>query len=319
MSESVDITRRAKSNLAFALLDMPEEKKRSMEQFYAFCRVIDDIVDEPGMEPDERHAALDRWVEVVHRAVVPADGIEQEVHELLEKLNPDIEPMLELIEGCRGDIAPVQPETRAELLQYSYRVASCVGITSACVMGASSAAHDYAVALGHALQFVNIIRDVGEDCSKHGRVYLPADDMELFGVSLEDLEKGVCDYRLQTLLAYEAVLAKRFFAEADDLYSKLSTEDRSALIPAQAMSLIYHTILDKMEADEYQIFAKRYRVNSVRKLWLMLRARLGTVEMPSISLPSISLNLPSLADLGFGKDKEKSDAGGKKNPPGGAA
>ncbi len=203
MSESVDITRRAKSNLAFALLDMPEEKKRSMEQFYAFCRVIDDIVDEPGMEPDERHAALDRWVRIVHRTAVAADGIEQEVHELLEKLNPDIAPMLELIEGCRSDIIPVQPQTRAELLHYSYRVASCVGITSACVMGASAAAHDYAVALGHALQFVNIIRDVGEDCSKHGRVYLPADDMAIFRVRLEEQETIEYEYKILNQKAYE--------------------------------------------------------------------------------------------------------------------
>lgn len=286
MAESETITRNAKSNLAFTLMNLPVEKRIRMAQFYAFCRLVDDIVDEPGMSPELRHAALDRWRDVITGAVKPAAGIEAEVSDLVHKLQLDPAPMLELIEGCRSDISPVQPATRRELLAYAYRVAACVGITSAAVMGAGPEANGYAQALGYALQLVNILRDVAEDCRKYNRVYLPADDMELFGVTRDDIREQRYNYRMRQLLAYEAALAEKFFGEAEELYQKLSVEDRNALIPAQAMSLIYHTILEKMRDDEYRVFERRYSVNNFRKLWFLLRARLGSVALPSF--PSVS-------------------------------
>lgn len=294
-TESDAITRNAKSNLAFTLANLPEDVRIHMSQFYAFCRIVDDIVDEPGMDPQQRHAALDRWVSVVTGAVEPDAGIEREVRTLIDDLHLDTAPMLELIAGCRGDISPVQPATRKELLAYSYKVASCVGLTSATVMGASDAARDYAVALGYALQLVNILRDVAEDCRKYGRFYLPQDDMELFGVTREDITDQRYNYRVRQLLAYEAALAEKYFCEAEELYQALPAEDKNALVAAQAMSLIYHTILEKMQADEYRVFEQRYSVGNFRKLWFMLRARLGTVEMPA---------MPSLADWNFLKGKD---------------
>lgn len=297
MADSATITRNAKSNLAFTLMDLPVEKRVHMAQFYAFCRIVDDIVDEPGMTPAERHAALDRWQAVVTSEVPAMPGIEEEVQRMVQEVQPDTAPMLELIAGCRSDIEPQQPRTREDLLAYAYKVAACVGITSACVMGASPAAHDYAVALGYALQLVNILRDVAEDCRKYGRFYLPAEDMALFGVTQDDIRTQKYNYRLRQLLAYEAALAEKFFGEAEECYQALSVEDRNALIPAQAMSLIYHTILEKMRDDEYRIYERRYSVNNFRKLWFLLRARLGTVELPSF---------PSVAEWGFfrnGSDK----------------
>lgn len=232
---------------------------------------------------------------MVTGAVEPDAGIEREVRTLIDDLHLDTAPMLELIAGCRGDISPVQPVTRKEPLAYSYKVAACVGLTSATVMGASDAARDYAVALGYALQLVNILRDVAEDCRKYGRFYLPQDDMELFGVTREDITEQRYNYRVRQLLAYEAALAEKYFCEAEELYQALPAEDRSALVAAQAMSLIYHTILEKMQADEYRVFEQRYSVGNFRKLWFMLRARLGTVEMPA---------MPSLADWNFLKGKD---------------
>lgn len=297
-TESDTITRNAKSNLAFTLANLPEEERIHMSQFYAFCRIVDDIVDEPGMTPQERHAALDRWVAVVTAAVEPEPGIEREVRTLIDDLQLDTAPMLELIAGCRSDIDPEQPATRRELLAYSYKVAACVGLTSATVMGASDAARDYAVALGYALQLVNILRDVAEDCAKYGRFYLPQDDMELFGVTRDDIANQRYNYRVRQLLAYEAALAERYFGEAEELYQALPVEDKNALIPAQAMSLIYHTILEKMQADEYRVFERRYSVGNFRKLWFLLRARFGTVEMPSIP------DMPGLANWSFLKRKD---------------
>lgn len=281
MAEADTITKNAKSNLAFTLVNLPEETRRRMAQFYAFCRVVDDIVDEPGMTPEQRHAALDRWTALVTAQAQPAAGIEQEVCDLVQELHLDTAPMLELIEGCRSDIAPQQPRTREDLLAYCYKVAACVGITSAAVMGADDEAHDYAVALGYALQMVNILRDMAEDCHTHGRFYIPAADMELFGVTQEDIRQQRYNYRMRQLLTYEAALAEKFFYESDELYQQMSVENRNALIPAQAMKLIYHTILMKMKADEYRVFERRYSVNNFRKLWFLLRARMGTVAMPS--------------------------------------
>lgn len=286
MAESDTITRNAKSNLAFTLMDLPVEKRVHMAQFYAFCRIVDDIVDEPGMSPEERHTALNRWEDVISMRAEPTPGIEEEVQKLVEEVQLDISPMLELIAGCRSDIAPRQPETREDLLAYAYKVAACVGITSAHVMGASPAAQNYAIALGYALQLVNILRDVAEDCRKYERFYLPAEDMKLFGVTCADIREQKYNYRLRQLLAYEAALAEKFFGEADEYYQELSVDDRNALIPAQAMSLIYHTILEKMRDDEYRIYERRYSVNNFRKLWFLLRARLGTVALPSF--PSVS-------------------------------
>lgn len=286
MAESDTITRNAKSNLAFTLMDLPVEKRVHMAQFYAFCRIVDDIVDEPGMSPKERHAALNRWEDVITMKVPPTEGIEEEVQKLVQEVKPDTAPMLELIAGCRSDIAPQQPATREDLLAYAYKVAACVGITSAHVMGASPAAKNYAIALGYALQLVNILRDVAEDCRKYERFYLPAEDMKLFGVTCDDIREQKYNFRLRHLLAYEAALAEKFFGEADEYYQELTVEDRNALIPAQAMSLIYHTILEKMQADEYRIYERRYSVNNFRKLWFLLRARLGTVALPSF--PSVS-------------------------------
>ncbi len=303
MAESDTITRNAKSNLAFALLDLPEERRSQMAQFYAFCRLVDDIVDEPGMSAEERHAALDRWAAIITTQAEPTPGIEEEVLSLVSTLQLDTAPMLTLIEGCRGDIAPQQPATRRELLAYAYKVASCVGMTSATIMGASAAAQGYAVALGYALQLVNILRDVAEDCRKYNRFYLPADDMELFGVTREDIHEQRYNYRMRQLLAYEAALATKFFGEAEELYEKLSVDDRNALIPAQAMSLIYRNILDKMQADEYRIFERRYSVNNFRKLLFLLRARLGTVEMP---------DFPSVGDWGFLRTLREQTKKGKK-------
>ena len=283
MSEADTITKNAKSNLAFTLLDLPPEKRMQMAQFYAFCRIVDDIVDEPGMSPEERHCALNRWVDIVTGQTAPQPGIETEVAQLITTLQVDSAPMLELIDGCRSDICPQQPETREDLLVYAYKVASCVGITSATVMGASAQAKQYAIALGYALQLVNILRDVADDCHKYGRFYLPKADMELFGVTQDDIQNQRYNYRVRQLLAYEAALAEKFFGEAEEHYQKLPVEDRNALIPAQAMSLIYHNILNKMQDDEYRVFERRYSVNNFRKLWFLLRARLGTVEFPTIS------------------------------------
>lgn len=276
MTQAQTITSKAKSNLAFALIDLPEEERRHMAEFYAFCRTVDDIVDEPGMTPQERHDALNRWIQVINGGEnLELTELEEDIIALIEDLDLDVTPMLHLIEGCRSDIHQKQPRTRDELLDYTYCVACCVGLTSARIMGAGERAYPYAIALGHALQMVNIIRDVAEDYEKSGRIYLPREDMDAFGYSLDDLRNKVYSLQLQDMLQSEADLAEQFFRQAEEEYGRLSPEDRAALVPAQAMALIYHTILDKMKAGGFRIFDIRYRVNTFHKLWLLFRTKLG--------------------------------------------
>ncbi len=283
MTESANITKRAKSNLAFTLVDLPEQQRKHMGQLYAFCRIIDDIVDEDGMNSEQRHEALNRWEQLIHFQCEPLQGVESEVCSLVEEINLDTKPMMELISGCRSDIEQKQPATREDLIAYAFKVASCVGISSATVMGASPAARDYAIVLGFALQMVNILRDVAEDYHKYNRIYLPKADMDLFGVSEEDIKERRYSYRVRQLFAYEAALTEKYFCEADEHYAGLSAADRHALIPAQAMSYIYRTIFYKMRDDEFRVFEQRYSINNLSKIWHLLRARLGSFEMPNIA------------------------------------
>lgn len=275
MSQAKEITSKSKSNLAFALIDLPEEKRRHMAEFYAFCRIVDDLVDEPGYTEQERNTSLDRWENVVKGNAEHLNELEQNITDLIASLKLDIAPMLQIIEGCRSDIRQKQPRTRADLLDYSYRVAACVGLTCLPILGASAKAKPYATALGHALQIVNILRDIAEDRAKHNRIYLPEEDMRHFGYTPEDLENSVYSDNLRNLLNHEAEWAGEFFREAESAYATLPKEDKNALVPAQAMALIYKTILERMKSDGFHVFAKRYRVNTLHKLWLLFRARLG--------------------------------------------
>ena len=116
MTQAQTITSKAKSNLAFALIDLPEEERRHMAEFYAFCRTVDDIVDEPGMTPRERHDALNRWVEVINGGEgLELTELEEDIIALIQDLELDTTPMLHLIEGCRSDICQQQPRSREEL------------------------------------------------------------------------------------------------------------------------------------------------------------------------------------------------------------
>ena len=104
MSDADTITKNAKSNLAFTLMDLPEERRQNMARLYAFCRIVDDVVYEPGMSTEERHAALNRWEDIITCTAEPSPGIEAEVQKLVVDLQLDTAPMEEHIKGCRGDI-----------------------------------------------------------------------------------------------------------------------------------------------------------------------------------------------------------------------
>lgn len=273
MSEAASITRKAKSNLAFALRVLPPAQRDDAVTFYAFCRRVDDIADDPGIPLDERRAGLDAWSTGLTAGFDDPGEIEQATAALRDRLGIPNEFLLEIIDGCRADLRPQRFETWPDLQHYTHKVACAVGLVSIRIFGCTDPGSEkYAVALGHALQLTNIIRDVGEDLSNGGRVYLPLGDLARFQYTEDDLAGRVHDERFVQLMNFQADRADELFRQAADL---LPAADRRALRPAEIMRSIYSTLLDKMRADSFRVFDRRYQLSKPRMLAILARQMLG--------------------------------------------
>jgi phytoene synthase len=261
------ITRASKSNLALAFVSLPRERRDDITVFYAWCRVIDDIADDPGQPVAERRAALDLWKQALSRAVGGESPLAVPVRALLAKYQLGTEHFLEIIAGVEMDLDAVSYATWDDLRLYCYRVASAVGLVSIEIFGyRDTRCKTYAVKLGLALQLTNILRDVGEDLAKGGRIYLPVNDMMRFQYSERDLVGKVYDGRFLALMSYESERAEYLFEEAEKLLPEI---DRKALIPAQIMAEIYRCLLEKMRVGKFKVFDRRYSVSKARKLAIL--------------------------------------------------
>ena len=267
MSESVDITRRAKSNLAFAFALVPKENRPDITTFYAFCRVIDDIADDPDRPVPEKQADLDAWKTALTDGTPEKGTLQAEVASVRDRHQIDPELFLEIIRGCESDLVPQRFGTWEDLQQYSYRVASAVGLVSIPLFGASEASRDYAIALGHALQLTNILRDVGEDLGNGVRIYLPLADLARFQYTERDLIGRVHDGRFLALMNYEAERAEELLNRAASL---LPASDQAAMRAAEVMRRIYHGVLRKMRKDHFRVFDHRYRLSKLHKISILL-------------------------------------------------
>jgi len=270
------IVARSGSNLAYALKVLPPEKRDDMQVFYGFCRIVDDIADDEGIEPDARRAGLDRW-----RALIlgqPVDppmrpGIESELRDLCERYQLPSGTLLEIVAGVEMDIAPAASLRFAnfdELKLYCYRVASAVGLASIEIFGyRDPACRDYAEQLGYAFQITNILRDVGQD-AEEGRVYLPLDEMQRFGVSeAAILDRSAADSAgFLDLMAFQCERAENYYAAA---VAKLPDGDRKAMRAAELMRVIYSRILQRMKADGFRVFEKRYKLSKLEMASALLK------------------------------------------------
>lgn len=267
MSAASDITRRAKSNLAFALKILPRERREDMVVFYAFCRTIDDLADDPGIPIVERERQLGHWRNGLVSGFSAADEFQQEVIALRDRHQIPNDLLLAIIDGCRMDLHPQRFETWQDLSDYIWKVACAVGLVSTRLFGCQDPGSEhYAVALGHALQLTNILRDIGEDLSNGQRIYLPRGDLARFDYTEQDLVARVHDARFVALMNYQAERAEEFYQEAA---AALPESDRRALVPARIMGETYHLLLEKMRADHFQVFTKRYRISKPRKLAIL--------------------------------------------------
>jgi len=269
VSDALQITRRAKSNLAFALRVLPRERRADAVVFYAYCRTLDDLADDPGIPADERAASLQAWKQGLAHGFEKTSELQREVIELRERHSIPNELLTAIIDGCQMDLEPRRFQTWEDLSDYIWKVACAVGLVSIRIFGCKDPeAESYAVALGRALQLTNILRDIREDCDNGGRIYLPLDDLARFGYTESDLAAGTRDDRFLALMRYQADRADGYFREAAAL---LPAADRHALAPARIMGEIYQELLGQMRRDGFRVFEKRYRVSGIRKLAILVK------------------------------------------------
>ena len=256
------ITRQSKSNLALAFISLGPERRRDITTFYAFCRVIDNIVDASQLTNDEKRLHLETWRKMLYTSVDDEPVLARDVRRLIDKYSLDPALLEEIIEGVEMDLSISRYETFEQLRVYCYRVASAVGLVSIEIFRyRNPACKQYAVQLGLALQMTNIIRDVGKDL-RDGRVYLPQEDLARFAYSETELQDRHYNDRFVRLMQFEAARARQLFARAAAL---LPREDRRAMVAAEIMASIYRALLRRIERDGFRVFERDYRLSKFEK------------------------------------------------------
>jgi len=273
LSVGARMTRASGTNFYYAFRILPEEKRRAIFALYAFCRVVDDCVDEEGGEGEQ---GLRRWLAEVHRAYAgrPETELGRELAETVARFPIPRSAFEEIVAGCRMDLTTRRYPAFADLRVYCERVASAVGLASIEIFGyADPATRAYAVELGLALQLTNILRDVGADAARD-RLYLPLEDLSRFGVSEEGLLAAARDpgrarpAGLDGLLAFEADRARAHYAAAA---AALPAADRRSMLPAEIMGAIYRAVLEEWARRGRPVGGARVQLGKPRKIWLALR------------------------------------------------
>ena len=261
------------SSFYYAFLFLPAERRRAITALYAFCREVDDVVDE-GVDPQVAAAKLGWW-----RAEVGNLFEGKAQHPVTRALEPHLaafgitaERLNEIIDGMEMDLRQTRYLDWKGLERYCYHVASVVGLLAAGIFGYRDARTlDYAKSLGIAFQLTNIIRDVGEDARKN-RLYLPVEDLQRFGVPAGDILQAKETPAFRSLMAFEAERARGYYQQA---MSALPAEDRRAQRPGLIMAEIYRTLLDEIQREGFQVLTRRTSLTPLRKLWIAWRTWLA--------------------------------------------
>ena len=257
------------SSFYYAFLFLPPPRRAAITAFYAFCREVDDVVDEVA-DPAVAATKLAWW----RGQVAEAFG-GQPSHPVMKALLPHTASfgitaahLSAVIDGCQMDLDQSRYLDFAGLAHYCHLVAGVVGEVAASIFGRTDdATIGYAHRLGLAMQLTNIIRDVGDD-ARRGRIYLPMSELKQFGVTAQDiLNRGYSD-RFTALMKFHAERAHRFYDEALAL---LPEADRATQKPGLMMANIYRTLLREIEADNFQVLHQRTSLTPLRKLWIAVR------------------------------------------------
>jgi len=270
-SEAARLTRRSGTNFYYAFLLLPAPKRQAIYALYAFCRGLDDCVDE---EDGGGEAGLARWLLEVDRAYEgkPETALGRELAAALQRFPIPRACFDEIAAGCRMDLGPVRYATAADLEVYCRRVASAVGLASIEIFGyRDPGTRDYAVELGLALQLTNILRDVSADAAR-GRLYVPLCDLQRFGLTAEAFldaatGKTAAPPAVREALAFLAGRAEEHYARAAAL---LPAADRRSMASAEVMGAVYHALLRELVGRGYPL-GPRLRLSTPRKAWVALR------------------------------------------------
>jgi 15-cis-phytoene synthase len=246
---------------------LPDEKRRAIRALYAFCRTSDDLVDQPQANAMR---ALAAWVALVHAPQPPPDNaVLLAWNDTLNRYSVPCALPDELLAGIAMDLTVNRYDTFDDLWLYCYRVASVVGLISMQIIGYREGAAKYAIKLGVALQLTNILRDVGEDAQR-GRVYLPREDLERFGLRADDILNRRCDEAFQSLMRFEIERAHCLYEAA---WPGIALLNRDGQLAVAAAAEIYRGILGKIRQNDYNVYQRRAYVPLVHKLLLLGRAR----------------------------------------------
>jgi len=267
-----EITKTCSKTFYFASLFLPPDKRKAIWAIYAFCRTADDIADTSDSS-EMRLAKLNAWQ---HELVAAFSGRPEQpvmvaVADTARRYDVSIRPALQLLEGARKDITVQRYDTYEELLEYCYLVASTVGLLVSPILGYEPGALEYGVALGRAMQMTNILRDVGED-ARMGRIYLPAEDMRRFGYTEHKLLRGVVDAEFIALMSFQIARVRELYRSAAPGIALLSPESR---YPVRLALALYGRILDRIEANGYDVFTRRAYVPLRTKAVIALATAFG--------------------------------------------
>ncbi|HEU0028915.1 MAG TPA: squalene/phytoene synthase family protein [Ktedonobacterales bacterium] len=271
------ITREIARTFYYGSLFLPQPKRRAAWALYAFCRIADDIADEPALYPDPI-ADLARWRQALRDAYAgrPRGPVMRAWADTLTRYPVPIEPALDLLDGVEMDIRGGAYETFDQLRLYCYRVAGAAGLLMAPVLGYHGAgALDAAVDLGIAMQLTNILRDIGED-TRRGRVYLPTDELGAFGYTRAELERGERTPNFYALMRFQIARAEEYYQRGLRGVALLDADARLAIA---LCGVLYRAILRRIQRNGYDVFTRRAHVSTAGKLAILpgvwLRARLG--------------------------------------------
>lgn len=257
------------SSFYYSFLFLPEERRRAITALYAFCREVDDVVDDCSDVATAR-ATLAWWRQELAAAFhgTPQHPVARALAEVAPRFNLAEARLNEIIDGMEMDLELNRYPSFEVLRQYCHRVAGVVGLLSAEIFGYQDRRTlEYAADLGMAFQLTNIIRDVGED-ARRNRIYLPLDEIERHGVSVADISGSRETDNLHRLIEFQIERALGYYSEA---LGKLPAVDRRAQRAGIIMAAIYRTLLDEIRRDGCRVLTRRVSLTPIRKLWIAWR------------------------------------------------
>lgn len=264
-----DKTAKSGSSFYYSFLFLPELQRQAIIALYAFCREVDDVVDETH-EPDVARSTLEWWRQEIKQTFKgqATHPVGKALHTAVQNFDLHEEYFMEIIDGMAMDLDQSSYDEFKHLALYCHRAASVVGLLSVEIFGYQDRKTlKYAENLGMALQLTNIIRDVREDAER-GRIYLPQNELQQFNVNADDLLNTKSSPELIELLKFQTIRARQYYQQA---MQALPDCDRYTQRTGLIMAAIYQATLDEIEGDNFQVLQHRVSLTPIRKLWIAWR------------------------------------------------